>query len=116
VGQHRHPRDRRLLISVAWVLGIETRSLLIGESATDEVVAAIERALVDEPGVQRVIHMRTMHLSPDHLLIGAKIAVNGADTAATVARTIDGAERRVRAAVELECTIYLEPDIDRGRV
>jgi cation diffusion facilitator family transporter len=105
-----------LLISVAWVLGIETRSLLIGESATDEVVAAIERALVDEPGVQRVIHMRTMHLSPDHLLIGAKIAVNGADTAATVARTIDGAERRVRAAVELECTIYLEPDIDRGRV
>jgi len=105
-----------LLISVAAVLAVKTRSLLIGESATEEMVARIEAALVAEPGVQRVIHMRTMHLSPDQLLIAAKIAVNGADTAAEVARLIDGAERRVRAAVDLECTIYLEPDIDRRGV
>jgi len=105
-----------LLISVAAVLAVKTRSLLIGESATEDMVARIEAALVAEPGVQRVIHMRTMHLSPDQLLIAAKIAVNGADTAAEVARLIDGAERRVRAAVDLECTIYLEPDIDRRGV
>jgi divalent metal cation (Fe/Co/Zn/Cd) transporter len=94
---------------------VETRSLLIGESATEDVLARIEAALVDEPGVRRVIHLRTMHLSPEELLVAAKIAVDGADTAADVARAIDGAERRVRAAVDLECTIYLEPDLDRGQ-
>ena len=102
-----------LLISVAGVLAVETRSLLIGESATEDVIARIEAALIAEAGVQRVIHMRTMHLSPDQLLVAAKIAVNGTDTAVAVAETIDGAERRVRAAVDLDCTIYLEPDIDR---
>jgi len=103
-----------LLIAVAALLAVETRSLLIGESATEDVVARIEAALTAEPGVQRVIHLRTMHLSPDQLLVAAKVAVDGADSAADVARTIDGAERRVRAAVPLNCTIYLEPDLDRG--
>jgi cation diffusion facilitator family transporter len=103
-----------LLVAVAAILGLETRSLLIGEAATEDVLERIEAALVEEPGVHRVIHMRTMHLSPDELLVAAKIAVDGADTAADVAKTIDGAEKRVRAAVDLECTIYLEPDLDRG--
>ncbi|HEY0638472.1 MAG TPA: cation diffusion facilitator family transporter [Pseudonocardiaceae bacterium] len=103
-----------LLIAVAALLGAETRSLLIGESATDDVLGRIETALVAEPGVQRVIHLRTLHLGPDELLVAAKVAVTGTDTAAQVAAMIDGAERRVRDAVELRCTIYLEPDIDRA--
>jgi cation diffusion facilitator family transporter len=103
-----------LLIAIAGLLGYETRSLLIGESATEDMIARIEASIVAEPGVHRVIHMRTMHLSPDQLLIAAKIAVDGAETAAAVARMIDGAERRVRSALDLECLIYLEPDIDRG--
>jgi cation diffusion facilitator family transporter len=105
-----------LLVVVAVLLGVKTRSLLIGESATEDVITQIETSLLAEPGVQRVIHMRTLHLSPDELLIAAKIAVNGADTAAAVARMIDGAEQRIRTAVDLECTIYLEPDIDRRDV
>jgi len=103
-----------LLVSIAIMLGMETRSLLIGESATEEVQARIKAALLAEPGVKRVIHLRTMHLSPDHLLITGKIAINGSDPGAAIARTIDSAERRIRAAVDLTCTIYLEPDIDRG--
>lgn len=102
-----------LLIAIAVMLGIETRSLLIGEAATEEVQARIKAALVAEPGIRRVIHLRTMHLGPDHLLVTAKIAVNGTDPGAAIARTIDNAERRVREAVDLKCTIYLEPDIDR---
>lgn len=103
-----------LLITVAALLGAETRSLLIGESATDDVLVLIENAVLAEPRVHRVIHLRTMHLGPDELLVAAKIALTGTDTAAQVADTIDGAEARVRAAVDLRCTIYLEPDIDRG--
>jgi hypothetical protein len=57
--------------------------------------------------------MRTLHLAPDELLIAAKIAVAHDDTAAEVARGIDAAERRVRAAVSIAQVIYLEPDLAR---
>ncbi len=102
-----------LLVSVAAVLAVEMNSLLIGEAASRDDVLAIERALVG-PGVERVIHMKTLHLGPEELLVAAKLAVGRHATAESVARTIDDAERRVRAAVPIARVIYLEPDIDRG--
>lgn len=101
-----------LLVVVAGVLAVEMNSLLIGESATGEDVAAIRRALVG-PGVERVIHMRTMHLGPEELLVAAKIAVGRASSAADVAQAIDDAEARIRSAVPIAQVIYLEPDILR---
>lgn len=102
-----------LLVTVAVVLSIETKSLLIGESAAPSVVERIIAALTAGPEVHRVIHMRTLHLAPDELLVAAKIAVAHDDTAAEVARGIDAAERRVRAAVPIAKIIYLEPDLER---
>jgi cation diffusion facilitator family transporter len=102
-----------LLVSVAVILAIETKSLLLGEGASPGAVAKIKAALLEEPLVGRVIHMRTLHLGPEELLVAAKIAVKHDDSAADVARTIDAAEARVRAAVPIARVIYLEPDIDR---
>jgi cation diffusion facilitator family transporter len=103
-----------LLVLVAVVLAIEMKSLLVGEGATPEHVRAIEAALVG-PGVGRVIHMRTLHLGPEELLVAAKIGVDGAASAGDVAQAIDAAEQRVRGAVPIARVIYLEPDLDRGR-
>ena len=100
-----------LLVVVAVFLSVETRSLLLGEGATPDAVRRIEAALLAEPAVQRIIHMRTMHLGPEELLVAAKIAVAGDDTATSVARAIDGAEARIRAAVPIALVIYLEPDV-----
>jgi cation diffusion facilitator family transporter len=104
-----------LLVTIAVVLAVEMKSLLLGESANVEAVRAIEAALLGE-GVVRVIHLKTMHLGPDELLVAAKIAVDAGDSARDVARAIDAAERRVRAAEPIARVIYLEPDIfDRTR-
>jgi cation diffusion facilitator family transporter len=100
-----------LLIVVAIVLVIETKSLLVGEAAAPAVVAAIERALVGT-GIDRVIHLRTMHLGPEELLVGAKVAMPAAASAQDVARAIDEAEERVRGVVPAARVIYLEPDLD----
>jgi len=102
-----------LLVVVAMVLAVEMKSLLIGESAAPEQVRAIEAALVG-PGVERVIHMKTLHLGPEELLVAAKIGVAPTEHADAVARAIDDAERRVRAAVPIARVIYLEPDIYRA--
>lgn len=101
-----------LLIAVAVVLVVETKSLLVGEAASPAQVAAIEARLIG-PGVERVIHLRTLHLGPDELLVGAKLAMPAAATLAEVAAAIDSAEARVRAAVPSARVIYLEPDLDR---
>jgi cation diffusion facilitator family transporter len=100
-----------LLVCVAVVLAVETKSLLLGEGATPEAVARIEAALLADDSVQRIIHMKTLHLGPDELLVAAKIAVAPTDSAAEVARTIDAAEARIRAAEPVATMIYLEPDI-----
>jgi len=99
-----------LLVCVAIVLALETKSLLLGEAATLEDVRAIEAALVG-PGVSRIIHLKTLHLGPEELLVAAKIAVEEAETGAQIAAAIDAAEKRVRSAVPIAKVIYLEPDI-----
>jgi cation diffusion facilitator family transporter len=101
-----------LLIAVAVILVIETKSLLVGEAAGPRDLARIEAGLVG-PGVERVIHLRTMHLGPDELLVGAKLAMPPGATLVEVARAIDDAEQRVRSAVPSARVMYLEPDLDR---
>jgi cation diffusion facilitator family transporter len=102
-----------LLVAVAIVLALETKSLLLGEAASLESQQAIVTALTATPGVERVIHMKTLHLGPDELLVAAKIGVSATSSAADVAATIDAAERAVRAAEPLATAMYLEPDIYR---
>ncbi|MFH9084219.1 cation diffusion facilitator family transporter [Streptomyces sp. NPDC017673] len=100
-----------LLVLIALVLAAETKSLLLGEAAGLEDIKKIEAAIVDGDTVTRIIHMRTLHLGPEELLIAAKIAVQHDDTATEVAGAINAAEARIRAAVPFARVIYLEPDI-----
>jgi len=100
-----------LLVAVAAVLAFETKSLLIGESATIEDVKLIEEALVDGVTLERIIHMKTLHLGPDELLVAAKLGVVADATAQEIASAIDDAEVRVRRAVPIARIIYIEPDI-----
>jgi cation diffusion facilitator family transporter len=100
-----------LLAFVAVVLATEMKSLLIGESANVDVEAAIVAAIEAGPEVERVIHLRTLHVGPETLLVAAKIGVLHDDTAASIVAGIDAAERRIRAAVPIAELIFLEPDI-----
>ncbi|RCH59744.1 cation diffusion facilitator family transporter [Streptomyces sp. SDr-06] len=100
-----------LLILIALILAAETKSLLLGEAAGTAEVAKIKAAIVDGDTVTSVIHMRTLHLGPEELLVAAKIAVQHDDTAQEVATAINAAESRIREAVPIARVIYLEPDI-----
>ena len=103
-----------LLIVIAIFLAIEMVEMLIGESALPEEVDAIRAALEGSDGVERVIHLRTMHVGPDELLVAAKIAIHHSDTGKEIAADIDNAEKALRAAVPTARYIFLEPDLDRG--
>ncbi len=103
-----------LLVVIAVILAIETKSLLLGESATPEDQRKIVAALENGPDPVSVIHMKTMHLGPDEVLVAAKIAVDRGETAAEIAAGIDAAESRIREAVPSARVIYLEPDLRRS--
>ncbi len=90
-----------LLAVAAAILAVETKSLLIGESASAEVQRMIVAELEDGPELRRVIHLRTVHTGPDSLVVAAKVEVPETYSAAQVAAAIDTAERRVRAAVPI---------------
>ncbi len=100
-----------LLVAVAITLAVETKSLLLGEAASPEAVTRIEQALTNTPGIERIIHMKTLHLGPEEVLVAAKIAVVPCDTALEVTDTIDRAESNIREAEPMVTALYLEPDI-----
>jgi cation diffusion facilitator family transporter len=100
-----------LLVAIAAVLAVETKSLLLGESASKDDVEKIRQAL--ESGGNSVIHLKTLHLGPEELLVAAKIGVGRADSGQDIAKAIDDAEARIREAVPIARVIYLEPDVER---
>jgi cation diffusion facilitator family transporter len=100
-----------LLILVAIVLGIETKSLLVGEGASSVDTEAIRTAINAQPQVEALIHMRTLYLGPDELLVGAKVAFARSRKLADVAADINELEAAIRAAVPVARVIYIEPDV-----
>jgi hypothetical protein len=102
-----------LLSCVAAILAVEMKSLLIGESASADVERAVVAAIETGPEARAVIHLRTLHVGPDTLLVTAKIAVTVGESAVQFAAGIDAAEQRIRAAVPIAQLIFLEPDLYR---
>ena len=100
-----------LLVVIALTLAIETKSLLLGEGADPKDLTAIERAVSAGPEVERIIHMKTLYLGPEELMVAAKIAVPACESAEDLARGINAVEARIRGAVPIARVIYLEPDI-----
>jgi divalent metal cation (Fe/Co/Zn/Cd) transporter len=103
-----------LLIAVAVILGIETSSLLVGEGATAKDNTTIAEALRSTDGVEDIIHMKTLYLGPEELMVAAKIAVKPDATAKHIANVIDQAEVEIRKAMPTARVIYIEPDILRS--
>ncbi|OJX65884.1 MAG: cation transporter [Micrococcales bacterium 73-13] len=102
-----------LLVLVAIVLGVEMGSLLVGEGATEQDLAAIRAAVEAHPAVDRIIHLKTLYVGPEELMVGAKLAFPADRMLAEVAGSIDEIERAVREAVPAARIIYLEPDVWR---
>jgi cation diffusion facilitator family transporter len=98
-----------LLAVVAIILAVEMKSLLLGESAIPEEQRAIEAAITADPGVEHLVHLRTLHLGPEELLVAAKVDL-GDRSSHEIALAIDALEVRVRTAVPIARVIYIEPD------
>jgi cation diffusion facilitator family transporter len=100
-----------LLGAVAVLLAIEMHSLLIGEAASPAEQGAIREAIAGTPGIARLLHQRTMYLSPEELLVVGSIEIEAGAPSSRVPEVIDEAESRLRTAVPSARIIYLEPEL-----
>jgi cation diffusion facilitator family transporter len=96
------------LFGVAFFLARKTKDLLIGQAVTPAQRGRMLEILEGTPGVERVIHLRTMHLGPDDVLVGLKIAVGEATPSGDAARLVDEIEARLRAELPILKRIYVE--------
>ena len=102
-----------LLIIVAFILGVEMKALLMGETASKEDRLALSKALRQHPQISEVVYMHTEHLGPETLLVATKVIFDPALSAADVSRIIDEAEVSMRAVVPTAKFIFIEPDMQR---
>jgi cation diffusion facilitator family transporter len=100
-----------LLCTIAIVLAIELKSLLLGESASSSDIDIITKAITGDSSVKSLIHMRTQHIGPDELLVGAKVHLRNDLSLDQVAATINRIESSVRESVPSAKMIYIEPDV-----
>ncbi|HZK37002.1 MAG TPA: cation diffusion facilitator family transporter [Aeromicrobium sp.] len=102
-----------LLVVVAITLAIEIKSLLIGESASKESIAKIRSAVEGTAGVSQVIHMKTLHIAPEELLVALKVGIERQVPVEQCAAIIDAIEINIREREPMATQIYIEPDIYR---
>jgi divalent metal cation (Fe/Co/Zn/Cd) transporter len=105
-----------LLATIAIILAVEMKSLLIGESADAKVQSSIRSAIEAESSVEALIHMRTQHLGPDELLVGAKVAFLAGLSIPELADAVNGVEASVRATAPSVRIMYIEPDVMRTSI
>lgn len=105
-----------LLVAVAIILGYQLKGMLVGEAALPHEVEAIRTALGGADGVSSIIHLRTLHLAPEELLVAAKIESARDVDLARLSEIVNGAEDRIREAVPTAKYIFLEPDLRREGV
>jgi cation diffusion facilitator family transporter len=100
-----------LLMAIGLLVNRETQSLLVGEAAAVEIVAAIRAAIASTEGIDGVRELRTIHIGPDDLVVAAGVWVDPGRSAAGISRSIDEAKRRVQQVAPFRTVVSVEPRI-----
>jgi cation diffusion facilitator family transporter len=104
-----------LLAVTALFIGNEIRSLIISESADPAMLRKIRLLLLKEDSIQKVIHIRSLHLGAEDILLAVKAEFNEHLNVEQIYVVINGLEKEIRALFPEMNKIFIEPDILRRR-
>jgi cation diffusion facilitator family transporter len=96
------------LFGVAYFLARKTKQLIIGQSVAPAQRARMVEIVEHSPGIRRLLHMRTLHLGPEEVLVGMKVVVDDSSTARDSTQVVDLLEARLRAELPILKRIYIE--------
>lgn len=96
------------LFGVAYFLAMKTKQLLIGQSVPQAQRARMIEIVEGSPGIKRLVHLRTMHLGPEEVLVGMKVVMGDDTKAKDATQFVDALEARLRAEIPILKRIYVE--------
>jgi len=97
-----------LLAGTAWILAVETKGLLVGESAGRDVRSAIRAGAMSVPGVETVRRLLTMHLGPDEILVNMDLVVESGLTEVDSEEVVRRVENEIRRRVPEATRVFIE--------
>jgi cation diffusion facilitator family transporter len=100
-----------ILSAVAFFMGNETRSLLLGESADPKLIKKISTIFDEEESINHVFYIKSMQLGPDDILLSVKAEFNHRLNAREISNIINGVEKEIRSQFPDVKKIFIEPDI-----
>lgn len=98
-----------LLVVIALTLATEMKSLLIGESASDDDIEAIRSTIIDRDEVVSILDLRTLHLAPDKVLVNARVAFVDSLTTSEMVHSLEGIRNAVEGSIEATALTFIEP-------
>ena len=96
-------------------LAYETKSLLIGESADDEVVLGIRTLAKSFKEIAYVNEVLTMHMGPSFILVNLSVDFNDNVTSKEIEDAIAGLDKAIKQTFPLVKRIFIEAEARRGR-
>ena len=104
-----------LLVVVAWALGVQNKSALIGQSLPEAKVTEIRRLIRDSDGIDSVVELLTLRMAPQEVLVAARVDLDDRVSIAEMERYAEQIEERVRAAHPEVRHLFLDPTDDPDR-
>jgi cation diffusion facilitator family transporter len=101
-----------LLVLVAYALGQQNKRALIGEALPQEAQDSIRRTITESPGIDSLVELLTMRMSPDDVLVAARVDLDDAATIDEIERSAEEVERRVKEAHPEVRHVFLDPTDD----
>jgi cation diffusion facilitator family transporter len=99
-----------ILGAVASVLAYESRSLLIGEGVSEEIMKRIREIVTSDPAVAEIRQALSMHFSPSDVLLTMNLRFQQDYTASEVTAVIAGIEDKIRAEYPEVNHIFIETE------
>ncbi|MTI17570.1 cation transporter [Rhodobacteraceae bacterium RKSG542] len=97
-----------ILALTAVALAYETKGLLIGESASPELVEQLKKVLAAPSVVANVNEVRTLHIGPNDILVAVSLDFEDALTAGAVEETIFSLESIIKDKHPLVKRVFIE--------
>ena len=101
-----------LLVLVAHSLGQQNKRALIGEALPEDAQEAIRRTIAESPGIDSLLELLTMRMSPEEVLVAARVDLDDTATVDELEQSAEEVERRVREAHPEVRHLFLDPTDD----
>jgi cation diffusion facilitator family transporter len=97
-----------MLMLVAIVMMIETRDLIIGESADEDIVCTVREIVINDVCVKEVSRILTMHLAPYEVLLTIDLHFADSLSILEVRESLARIERNIKDRFQMIQRIYID--------